>query len=93
MLKTYDFVVIAQKNLKVKKQIEDFIYNAIDGEISLENFKLIFNSQTQRMIVKAASTSRVGHEKIVPKSISYHAVLKMINHCWDIEENEIIDVS
>ena len=93
MIMTYDFALIAQRNSKLMKAINDAMASQNDQEVCTDMHRLSFVSSKKVVIVEPLSENSPFHYKVVPKAISYTAVIKMLNNNWaDICEGEIMDV-
>ena len=93
MIKTFDFALIAQRDTKLMKAINDAIASQRNEVVCTDIHKLSFFPSKQTVIVEALSNNSPFHYKVVPKEIKYSAVIKMVNGNWeDICEGEILDV-
>lgn len=94
MIMTYDWLSYAQNHLEFKKQIEDAIFCGEDCELTLEEiYRIKFDSKTQSVVVEPFSENSNFHWKIVPKRITYRAVLQMMSGDWNnLSEEDIQDV-
>ena len=94
MIMTYDWMIYAQNHPPFKKQIEDLIASGNDGELtSRDMHRIKFEAGTQTVVVTPYSKTSDFHRKIIPKRISYRAILQIINGNWnDLREVDIQDV-
>lgn len=87
---TYDFALLAQKDAKLMKAINDAMMSKKNEVVCTELHKLSFFPSKQIVIVEALSENSPFHYKILPKEIKYSVVAKLINGKWeDLCENEI----
>lgn len=93
MIMTYDFALLARRDAKLMKAIKDALASQNNEVVCTDIHKLSFFPSKKTVIVNALSESSPFHCKVIPKEISYTAVIKMLNNDWDdICENEIMDV-
>lgn len=93
MIMTFDFALIAQRDAKLMKAINDAIASQRNEVVCTDIHKLSFFPSKQTVIVETLSNNSTFHYKVVPKEIKYSAVIKMVNGNWeDICEGEILDV-
>ena len=93
MIKTYDFALIAQRDAKLMKAINDAMDSQNNEVVYTDIHRLSFFPSKKTVIVSALSENSPFHHKVVPKEISYTAVIKMLNNNWeDICKDEIMDI-
>ena len=93
MIMTYDFALIAHRDSELMKAINDAMVSQNDQEVCTDIHRLSFVSSEKVVIVKPLSENSPFHYKVVPKVITYTAVIKMLNNNWaDICDGEIMDV-
>lgn len=93
MIKTYDFVLTAKQNKKFRSQIDEAILSNLKSEVCTDIHRLTFFPQSQIVIITAKSDTSAFNEKIVPKKITYQALMKLLDGEWDsIGHNDITDL-
>ncbi len=93
MIMTYDFALMAQRDTKLLKAINDALVSQNNEVVCTDIHKLCFFPSKKTVIVNALSENSPFHYQVVPKEISYTAIIKMLNNNWDdICKGEIIDV-
>ncbi len=93
MIMTFDFALIAQRDAKLMKEINDAMLSQKNEFVYTDIHKLSFISSKQTVIVEPLSANSPFHCKVVPKEIKYTAVRKMLDNNWDICDDEIMDVN
>lgn len=90
---TYDFILTAKRNEKFRSQIDEALLNNLESEICTDIHKLSFLPKSQTVIITARSDTSAFKEKIVPKKITYQALMKMLDGEWDrIAPDDITDL-
>ena len=79
MIKTFDFALIAQRDTKLMKAINDAIASQRNEVVCTDIHKLSFFPSKQTVIVEALSNNSPFHYKVVPKEIKYSAVIKKMD--------------
>lgn len=93
MIKTYDFLLIAKRDKNFRAKVDEAISSNVDCEICTDIHRLAFSSKSQTVVVTAKSTTSPFKEKIVPKKITYQALIKMLDGDWNsIDPNDITDL-
>lgn len=92
MTMTYDFIPKARRDKAFLKQLKKALFSQSESIIFTDIHKLSFYPDKQAVTVEPKSDTSDFKEKIVPKEISYQAVLHMLDGEWDkINPNDIID--
>lgn len=90
---TYDFILKAQHDKNFMKKIRNAISSELDKEICTDIHRLRFFGEKKVVIVEPYSENSDFNWKIIPKEITYSAILKMIEGDWDgIGSEDIRDV-
>lgn len=93
MIMTYDFVWTAKRNKEFRLQLDKAILSELNSEICTDIHRLTFLSTSQTVIVTAKSDTSAFRNKIIPKKITYQALIKMLDGKWnDISPSEITDL-
>ena len=93
MLMTFDFIALAQHNVQFMARLKDAVSNHSDDEIIMKPYKLTFHAHKQIVTVCPYSETSEFYHKIVPKEITYQALMKMLNNDWEnIGEDDIKDI-
>ena len=87
---TYDWIVFSSEEFKQK--VREAISCNENLELTWNNMVLIsFNHETQCATVKPLSATSPFHYKIIPKMISYKAVISIMDNNFDnITDSDII---
>ncbi|MCH5342153.1 MAG: hypothetical protein J1E01_11875 [Acetatifactor sp.] len=80
---TYDFILMAMRDEKLMKEIQDALSGNSECEIFTGIHKLSFSSTKQTVLVEACSDTSLFSHKIIPKEIPYSAVQKMLGGDWN----------
>lgn len=83
MIMTYDFIFYAQRDPQFMQQIRECIISRIDTELCTKIHRLHFYGKPQLVIVKPLSTTSPFHEKVIPKTIDYQNLTRMLDGQWD----------
>lgn len=93
MIMTYDFVLTAKRNKEFRLQLDNAILSDLNSEICTDIHRLTFLSTSQVVIVTAKSDTSAFRHKIIPKKITYQALIKMLDGKWnDISPSDITDL-
>ena len=93
MIMTYDWMVYAQNHPDFKKEIEEAIESGEERELTSRQIHGIrFEPERQSVVVTPFSDHSDWCVKIIPKRITYRAVLQAINGDWNFSEADISDV-
>lgn len=94
MIMTYDWLLWANRNSKLKKEIEDALTNDTPNELLIDDmFKITFDPQRQLVTVEASSEESSCSYKIAPKKLSYYLVKEVINGNWEaFNDKNIFDI-
>ncbi|MBQ8568292.1 MAG: hypothetical protein IJ446_03650 [Oscillospiraceae bacterium] len=93
MMMTFDFALMAQRDAELMKAITDAMSSPKNEVVCTDIHKLSFFPSKKTVVVTALSETSPFHYKVVPKEISYSAVIKMLNKNWnDICEDEIRNI-
>ena len=93
MMKTYDFLLIAKRDKNFRAKMDEAISSDMDCEICTDIHRLTFSSKSQTVAVTAKSNTSPFKEKIVPKRITYQALIKLLDGDWNsIGPNDITDL-
>lgn len=93
MIMTYDFILTAKRNKIFRSQIEEVVLSNSNNEICTDICRLTFFPESQMVTVTARSNANTFKHKIIPKKITYQALMKMLNGEWDsIDPGDITDL-
>lgn len=93
MIKTYDFLLTAKRDKDFRAQLEQAISSDTDRELCTDIHKLVFCAADQTVTITAKSSSSPFKEKIIPKKVTYRALMQMLSNEWDrIAPNDITDL-
>ncbi len=93
MLMTFDFIALAQHNVQFMARLKDAVSNHSDDEIIMKPYKLTFHAHKQIVTLRPYPETSEFYHKIVPKEITYQALMKMLNNDWEnIGEDDIKDI-
>ncbi len=93
MIMTYDFIQTAKHNKIFRSQIDKALLSNFKVEICTNMHKLTFFPASQTVTIMAKSDANIFKHKIIPKKITYQALIKMLNGEWDnIVPDDIIDL-
>ncbi len=84
MLMTFDFIALAQHNTQFMVRLKDAVSNHSDDAVTMKPYKLSFDAHKQIITVCPYSETSEFSAKIVPKEITYQALVKMLNNDWEI---------
>ncbi len=99
MIMAYDFIMAAKRNKNFRSQIDKAVLSDSNNEICTDIYRLTFFPESQTVIVTANSDISAFKHKIIPKKITYRALMKMLNGEWssmvpgDIEDFDDSDNS
>lgn len=83
MIMTYDFIFYAKRDSQFMQQIRECIISRRDTELCTEIHRLHFYGKQQLVIVKPLSNTSPFHEKVIPKTIDYQDLTRMLDGHWD----------
>lgn len=83
MIRTYDFLLYAQRNSEFMSQIQAAISSASSSILYTKIHKLEFSAQTECVIITSNTEQESIQNKIIPMEIKYQALLKMLAKDWD----------
>lgn len=91
---TYDWIIRAWHDDKLANQIKNILSDKKNIEITIDDmFSLVFDADSQTVIVRPFSDTSDFHWKIIPKQIKYRAVLDLLNKNFDnIQDSDIIEI-
>lgn len=93
MIMTYDFILTAKHNKDFRLQLDKAITSDLNCEICTEIHRLTFLPESQVVIVTAKSDTSALRNKIIPKKITYQALLKMLDGEWNhIAPGDVADI-
>lgn len=93
MIKTYDFLLVAKRDKNFRCQIDEAVLSDLESEICTDIHRLIFSPESQTVTIMPKSNVSPSKEKVVPKKITYKALIKMLHGKWDsIEPTDITDL-
>ena len=94
MIMTFDWLVHAQNNSELKKQIEDALLSDVQQNLYIDDkFRVLFDPQSRMVEVRAISETCDWKHKIVPKKMTYDLVREVINGNWNaFSEDNIWDI-
>ena len=93
MIMTYDFILKAQHDKDFMNEIRNAISSGLDNEIFTDIHRLRFYGEKKVVIVGPYSEHSDFNWKIIPKEITYSAILKMLEGNWDsIGSDDIRDI-
>lgn len=83
MMRTYDFLLQAQRDSEFMSQIQAAISSASSSTLYTKTHKLEFSAQTQCVIITSNTEQELIKNKIIPVEMKYQALLKMLARDWD----------
>ncbi len=93
MIKTYDFLLTAKRDKNFRAQMDEAVSSNTDCEICTDMHRLTFSSKSQTVSVTAKSKTSPFKENIIPKKITYKALIKMLDGDWNsIGPDDITDL-
>lgn len=93
MLRTFEFIFYAQRDVQFMKKIRSCIEQGTDEEICTDIHRINFSGARKSAIVRPLSADSPFHHKIAPKEISYKALLCMLEGNWDgVSDGDICDI-
>lgn len=93
MIRSFDFVQMAQKNRQLRNEIEMARSSSNRTVVYTYMHKLDFDSINKIVMVEPCSEEAHVQCKIVPKKITYKALICMLENRWDdMEEGDIVDI-
>lgn len=93
MLKTFDFIFTAKQDKNFRVKIDTAISSNMNYKICTDIHRLVFSSKSQTVAVTDKSTTSPFNKKIVPKRITYQALIKMLDGNWtSIASNDITEL-
>ena len=93
MIMTYDFILTAKYNKEFRVQLDNAILSDLNSEICTDIHRLTFLPKSQVVIVTAKSNTTPFRNKIIPKKITYQALMKMLDGNWnEIAPGDITDI-
>lgn len=93
LIMTYDFILKAQHDKEFMQEIHNAISSGLDSEICTDIHRLRFYGEKKVVIVEPYSENSDFNWKIIPKEITYQAILKMLDGDRDsIGSDDIRDV-
>lgn len=92
MNKTYDFVVYAQRDEDLMRQIRESMESGATAELCTTIHRLKFSGERQSVTVEPVSDSAVGYN-IEPTEIRYRTLTKMLEGRYkDLDAEDILDI-
>ena len=93
MIMTYDFILTAKYNKEFRVQLDNAILSDLNSEICTDIHRLTFLPKSQVVIVTAKSDTSAFRNEIIPKKITYQALMKMLDGNWnEIAPGDITDI-
>ena len=93
MIRTFDFILTAKRDKNFRAQIDGAVSSNMACEICTDTHRLIFYAKSQTVVITAKSNTSPFREKIVPKKITYQALIKLLDGEWNsIAPNDITDL-
>ena len=94
MEKTYDWIIRSWNDKTLEQKIRSVISDNKNIELTIDQiFRLNFDYQNQSVTVRPFSDTSYFHCKIIPKRITYSAVLKLLDKNFDdISEDDIVEI-
>ncbi len=83
MIKTFDFIIYAQKDEKLKQNILEAMDNIMETEICTDIHKIMFKPKLKKVVIAPLSNNSSYRSKIPPTEVSFKAIICMLSGNWD----------